>query len=195
MNGRNNNSVFALVLAAGCSTRFGATKQISEIDGSSLASRAINVANEVCGARSVLVVGHDWQAVKDSCKPLPGFLLYNDQYANGIGTSIARGLQSIRHAAGAVIVMLADQPLVTAAHVTTLLETWSGADNEIVASAFADSAGPPVLFPSACFGDLVKLTGDAGGKHLLHDSRFTLKTVRFEAAAVDIDTPDDLTNL
>lgn len=195
MIGRNNKSVFALVLAAGCSTRFGGTKQTKEIDGSSLASRAINVANEVCGARSVLVVGHDWQAVKDSCEPLPGFLLYNDQYASGIGTSIARGLQSIRHAAKAVIVMLADQPLVTAAHVATLIETWSGADNEIVASAFADSAGPPVLFPSACFDELAALTGDSGGKHLLKDERFILKTVRFEAAAVDIDTPDDLLKL
>ena len=195
MNTQDKNNVFALVLAAGGASRFGSTKQIEPIDGVPLARRAMDAASKVCGDRTALVVGHDWSAVKNACDPRAGFIIYNDCYGDGIGTSIALGAQALRHVANAIIVMLADQPLITAGHVQALIDTWSGVDDEIVATSFANSMGPPVLFPRACFEDIAKLEGDAGGKHLLHDARFRLSEVRFEPAAVDIDTPDDLTNL
>jgi CTP:molybdopterin cytidylyltransferase MocA len=88
--------------------------------------------------------------------------------------------------------MLADQPLITAGHLRALIDNWSGADDEIVATSFAESVGPPVLFPRACFDDIAMLEGDSGGKQLLHDERFRLATIQFEAAALDVDTPEDL---
>jgi CTP:molybdopterin cytidylyltransferase MocA len=48
------------------------------------------------------------------------------------------------------------------------------------------------LFPSGCFADLARLEGDSGGRQLLSDKRFQVTEILFEAAAVDIDTPDDL---
>lgn len=187
--------MFALVLAAGRASRFGSTKLVEPVDGTPLARRAIGAANEVCGDRTTIVVGHDWRTVTDTAGPTTGFMVYNDRYDDGIGTSIALGAISLRHVASAIIVMLADQPLITADHLRALIHTWSGADDEIVVTSFADSMGPPVLFPRACFKDMTMLDGDAGAKQLLHDTRFTLANVRFEPAAVDIDTPDDLTNL
>ncbi len=101
-------------------------------------------------------------------------------------------MRSVQHQARAIIILLADQALITAAHVRELRDAWSGADDEIVATAFGDTAGPPVLFPCACFGDLATLHGDAGGRHLLDNERFRVKKIDFEPAAVDIDTPEDL---
>ncbi len=187
--------VFAVVLAAGSSSRFGSTKQLAEINGTPLVQQALNLAIEVCGDKTVLVVGHDWKAVTEACGPSPGFLIVNDHYADGLGTSIAQAVRSIQHQARAVIVLLTDQALVTAAHVQALHDAWSGADDEIVATAFSKTAGPPVLFPRACFADLAILHGDAGGRHLLDDKRFRVKKIVFESAAVDIDPPEDLANL
>jgi len=195
VNGPDQKNVFALVLAAGSASRFGSTKQIELVDGIPLARRAMDAAIKVCGDQTALVVGHDWSAVKDACDSRAGFIIYNDRFGDGIGTSIALGTRSLRHVAHAIIVMLADQPLITAGHLRALIDAWSGADNEIVATSFASSMGPPVLFPRACFADIAALEGDAGGKHLLDDARFNLAKVRFEPAAVDIDTPADLTNL
>jgi molybdenum cofactor cytidylyltransferase len=192
VNYSDKDSVFALVLAAGSASRFGSTKQVESFDGIPLVRRAMAAANEVFGDRTTLVVGHDWWTVKDVCEPQTGFMIYNDRFGDGIGTSIASGARSLRHVARAIIVMLADQPLITAGHLRALIDNWSGADDEIVATSFAESVGPPVLFPRACFDDIAMLEGDSGGKQLLHDERFRLATIQFEAAALDVDTPEDL---
>ena len=188
MHNPQTSDIVALVLAAGSAKRFGSSKQLAEFDGMPLARRALEVAADVFGDRTMLVVGHDWQAVTQSCSPLPGFLLMNDCHEHGLGSSIACATRSVRHAAQAVIVILADQPLVTAEHLRNLRDNWSGADNEIVATGFGDTAGAPVLFPRSCFDDLAVLQGDKGGQHLLSDERFTVRKIVFEPASVDIDT-------
>ena len=188
----SKRDVCALVLAAGSASRFGATKQLVEVNGVPLVRRATDAAAATCDNRVVLVTGHDWQAVSRTGLPDGGFLVHNDRYAEGLGSSIARGVRSVRHATDAVLVMLADQPGVTADHLQALIDAWSGAGDEIVATAFEEAMGPPVLFARDCFEDLARLTGDSGGKHLLSDTRFQTRSVRFDAAAIDIDTRDDL---
>ena len=189
---KSTAKVFAIVLAAGSGSRFGSTKQLAEIDGIPLVRRAMNIAAEACAERTVLVAGHEWKSVSDACAPLPGFLVVNENHADGLGTSIATAVRSVRHAAQAIVVLLADQTLITAEHLRALCAAWGGADDEIVATQYADAIGAPVLFPPGCFEDLVMLRGDSGGRHLLSDNRFRVRKIVFEPAVVDIDTPEDL---
>ena len=195
MTDATSNRVFAVVLAAGSASRFGCTKQLAEFKNVALVRLATETAFAACADNTALVVGHDWQAVVAACEPIHGFLIVNDQHRAGIGSSIALAVRTLQHSALACIVMLADQPLITAEHVRSLVETWSGADNEIIATAYAGTLGPPVLFPRACYGDLTALAGDSGGRHLFDDDRFTVKHVLFEDAALDIDTREDLNRL
>lgn len=195
MSDTSKKNIFAVILAAGSASRFGATKQLAEANGTPLVRRAVDAATGACGRHTALIIGHEWQSVSEACMPLDGFLIVNDHFTNGIGSSIALATRSLRHAADAIIFLLADQPLVTAKHVRLLKETWSGADNEIVATAFADTLGPPVLFPRACFDALAVLDGDSGARQLFDDERFTVTSVVFEDAALDIDTPEDLRKL
>ena len=195
MNPEIHKRICALVLAAGSASRYGRTKQLEEFDGIPLVRRAVRVAEAVCDSRIALVVGHDWQRVSRLGLTTGGFLIRNEDYEAGLGTSLALGIRAVRHAADAILVMLADQPLVDADHANALVEAWTGAGNEIVATAYDDTDGPPVLFPSGCFDELAKLEGDNGGKHLLADPRFTTRTITFEPAAIDIDTPADLERL
>lgn len=184
--------IFAAVLAAGSSTRFGSTKQAVELDGLPLVQRAIATATEVCENRVVTVIGHDWATLLQLVTSHPGFVVLNEDHENGLGTSIAAAARACQRCADAILLVLADQPLVTAGHLQELIDSWSGADDEIVATAFAGTQGPPVLFPSGAFYSLRSLTGDQGARALFHDRRFSVKTVHFEAAAIDIDTPADL---
>ena len=192
MNDSTNKNVFGIVLAAGAASRYGSTKQLATIDGITLVRRSHDIAIEVCGSNTALVVGHDWQAVWEACEASEGFLVVNQEYNSGLGTSIAQAVRSVQHVADAIVVLLADQVLITSKHVRALLAAWDGAHDLIVATAYADTVGAPVLFPSGCFADLAKLEGDSGGRQLLSDERFQVTEIVFEAAAVDIDTPDDL---
>ena len=184
--------IFAIVLAAGAATRFGSNKQLAEYRGEPLVRRAARVASSACGSRTVLVLGHEWRTVYTACKPFPGGFVLNTDYASGIGTSIATGVAAIRHVADAVLVVLADQPLVSAEHLQALQSSWSGKDKDIVASTYAGTTGVPALFPAGCFDQLCSLDGDKGAQALLYDSTYVLRTIENQDAELDIDTPADL---
>lgn len=188
-----SQTVFAVVLAAGKSSRFGTNKQTVEFDGVPIVRRAVDVGTSVCGDRVLTVLGHEAATVLRALNANAGFVIVNEAYETGLGSSIAAAVRVLPPQAAALLLLLADQVLVTPEHLRSLLGQWSGADNEIVATAFAGTVGPPALLPRATFEDLRNLTGDAGARGLFRDQRFGLKTVRFEAAAADVDTPSDLT--
>ena len=184
--------MFAIVLAAGSASRYGRSKQLEDFKGMSLVRRATELAREVCGDNTILVTGHDSAAVARAAGDAARFLVVNDRYAEGMGGSIAVAAKAVSHAADGILLMLADQPLITVSHLQALRDGWSGAADEIVATSFSDAIGPPVLFPRSTFPALAQLSGDHGARSVLQDVRFTVKTIRFEGALVDIDTPEDL---
>ena len=187
--------ILAAILAAGSASRFGAPKQLAEVGGTSLIRRAAITAGQVCGERVVVVTGHHWQTVTQNVASDCKFFAVNESYAEGMGGSIALASRLAEHRTDALLLLLADQPLITAAHLETLIDTWSGGDSDIVATAYADTIGPPVLFPKSTHPLLRQLQGDSGARALLSDARFNTRQVAFEDAAIDIDTVDDLNNI
>ena len=195
MTSAPNRLVFAVVLAAGCASRFGSTKQLEVFDGAALVRRAAELARETCGNNTILVAGHDSAAVAKAAGDAAPYLVINDRHTEGLGSSIAAAVKTVSHAADAILLMLADQPLITVSHLQALIKTWSGADDEIVATSFSGTMGPPVLFPRNAFPALARLSGDRGARSVLQDKSYTMKTIKFEDAAIDIDTPEDLKNI
>ncbi len=179
-------------MAAGRSTRFGSTKQLASAKGAPLLRHATVAAQQVCRENVVTVIGHDMARVLAALGDDSGFVVVNDDYNRGLASSIVRAVKACRSDAAALLVLMADQPLVTAEHLQSLIARWSGREDEIVATAYAGTVGPPVLFARGTFPELMKLSGDTGARAVLVDERFALKTVLFEPAATDIDTTADL---
>jgi molybdenum cofactor cytidylyltransferase len=187
--------LFAVVLAAGRSSRFGSTKQLAVVDGEPLVRRAIRLAETVCGDRSVLVVGSDWKRVLAACGPQRGFFVLNDKHESGIASSIACGVRSVLQTTDAILLLLADQPLITADHLNLLIREWQRTPDDILISEYSGVQGPPVIFPAQCFDSLMKLEGDQGARSLLCHVKGPVRGIALDEAAVDIDTPEDLANL
>ena len=167
-------------------------KLAAELDGVPLLRKSVSTAAEVCGSRVITVLGHDWATLLGLLSPYSGFVVINEDYEQGLGTSIAAAARACPKHADALLLLLADQPLVTPLHLQALIDRWSGAANEIVASSYAETEGPPVLFARNALRELPKLSGDQGARELLHDCRYKLQTIGFEPAGTDIDTPGDL---
>jgi len=195
MNQLSEQRCFAVVLAAGKSRRFGANKQLQELDGQPLVRRAAALARAVCGKNTLLIVGHEWRRVVAAADQQCRFVVINENFGDGIGTSIAVAAKSLAQTADCMLILLADQPLISEDHLNALLSAWSGDDEEIVATAFAGTQGPPVLMPRGAFSDLARLEGDTGARQLLENPDYRLTTVWFDPAAIDIDSPDDLDRL
>jgi molybdenum cofactor cytidylyltransferase len=180
------------VLAAGQSRRFGANKLLQYWQGETLLRHALNAACAACGPRTLLVTGHHHLEISAAAQPFPGFIAHNVDFAAGMGTSIATATAALQHVADAILVVLADQPLVTTEHLSALLAAWSGEPQQVVASRYAGIVGAPVLLPAGTFAELLQLQGDTGARGILQDARFDVQSLDFAGAAFDVDAPEDL---
>ena len=185
------SNVYVALLAAGASRRFGSPKQLCEWQGVPLVQHAVDRATDAGGNRVLLVLGHRWREVKAAARDVP-FITRNERHDRGMSTSIAAAARALRCVADAIIVMPVDQPLVTADHLLALVDAWSGDPDEIVASHYSGIDGTPPLFAAGAYDQLASLDLAGGARALLSDERYRVESVACEAAAFDIDSPDDL---
>jgi len=94
-----------------------------------------------------------------------------------------------------VVIMLCDQPFVTRATIDNLLYQRQATGKKIVAAAYNNIVGVPVLFDRSLFNELLSLQGHDGAKKILHDRPDDIAVIPFEKGSVDIDTPDDCEDL
>ncbi len=172
----------AVVLAAGASTRLGSPKQIARLGMETLLDRTIRIAREADCAPIVVVLGANETVVRERCKLQDVVIVSNPDWAQGMGTSIARGATALLGARG-ILVMTCDMPAVSVEHLRNLV-----ASGEMAASSYADRKGVPAFFPGEMVAELVRLNGEVGARELLHDA----SVVELPGGEIDVDTPGDL---
>lgn len=184
--------ISAVVLAAGASTRFGATKQLRVLRGRTLVQHAIDAASPVVD-EVVVVLGHDADAVEASLTlSANARVVRNPAYAQGQSTSLAAGLRACATGARAAVVLLGDQPRIAERHVRSLVSAFESTGAEIVRIRFRDGPGPALL-ARAVWAEAERLTGDVGARALFdaHPERVQWVTLD-ENAPPDVDLPEDL---
>ena len=191
--------VGAVVLAAGASSRLGMPKQLLVHEGEALVRRAARAAI-LAGADPVLVVlGADASRVRAALDGLAGVhVVENERWSDGLASSLAAGVRALLVAApvDAVLVTLADQPLVGATELSALLaRLGDGDDDRIVAAEYAGTIGVPAVIGREHADALLALSGDRGAGAWLRSQGDRVARVPMPAAAMDVDTPDDAARL
>jgi len=184
-------NVGVIVLAAGEAKRFGSAKLATKVDGVALVRRAAMAALAV-GTQVVVVIGAHREAVETCITDLAVERVFNAQWMQGMGGSIACGMAKLALTVDAVLVMLADQPLIGAAELRRLIDAHAAAPEHIIAAQFENVLGPPCLFPRHCFAELAVLQGEHGARALLQRHAQCVEVLPMPAAGLDIDTPQDL---
>jgi molybdenum cofactor cytidylyltransferase len=184
-----------IVLAAGASTRFGSPKQLIRLNGRPLLHLAVSRAVEVAGQAVTVVLGANAAQLAPLLRHTPASVVINRDWAEGMGSSVRTGVARIPATADAALLMLADQPAVTAEDLKRLIGAWRRQPQCIVAAHYAGTCGVPAIFPREDFTALAALRGDAGARALLKRGGERLVRVALQSAAIDIDTPEDLLKL
>lgn len=186
-----------LVLAAGEARRFGSPKLLAPFDGVALIRHAL-VAALGASSNVMVVTGATQRLIEAQISGLPVSCVYNAEWADGMGSSIACGVKALagfETPQDAVIVALADQPRIRSADFMQLIEAHERRPDRIVAARYADVLGPPVLFPRRYFAELGDLRGPRGARVLIERHSGQIESISVPAAAIDVDTTDDYQRL
>lgn len=190
--GDSENGLYAIVLAAGASTRFGSAKQLVRVAGRPLLHTTVSRAVEVTGSATFVVLGARATELAPLLSHTPASILINRHWREGIGSSIRCGVSRLPAACNAVMLVLADQAAVTAEDLQRLAAAWRRQPEYVIAALYAGGMGVPAIFPRSLFSDLHQLRGDIGARKLLQRNPDRVVRVPMESAALDIDTPEDL---
>lgn len=187
--------LYAIVLAAGASTRFGSPKQLVRIGGRPLLHTVVTRAAEVTGNALFVVLGACAGELAPLLRHSPGSLVVNRHWREGLASSIRVGVARLPATCDGVLLVLADQAAVTSDDLKRLAGTWRRRPQCIVAALYAGTAGAPAIFPRSSFAELAALRGDSGARSVLRRSVDRLIRVPMPAAELDLDTPEDLLQL
>ena len=188
--------VAAVILAAGASSRMGSPKQTLRYRGESLLRRAV-LAALGAGCRPVVVVtGAHAELSRRELKGLGVREVFNPCWETGMASSVRAGVEALAGAdADAVVMMLCDQPHVTAEVISGLVAAHRATSRSVVASEYGGSFGVPALFGRTLFAELAQLEGAAGARQVIKRHAAEAHFLPFPGGEMDVDTPDDYTRL
>ncbi len=190
--------ISAIVLAAGKSTRMGANKMLADFKGSAMVRATVTNILASTVDDVVIVTGHEREKVETALAGLKVRFVYNTNFASGLATSLATGVQAVIDRADAAVVCLADMPLVDARTIDRLIAAYCPTENRnIIVPVYKGQIGNPVLWGASYFAHLTALEGDRGARSLIDEFKSEAVEVEAGTDAVlrDADTKEMLTDL
>jgi molybdenum cofactor cytidylyltransferase len=191
----SESNIVIIIPAAGASRRIGSPKQLLKWGDSTLISHAIDTAEELGQKEIVLVLGAYYDKIKAEIDNRSIRTLKNEDWENGLGSSIAAGVEYLVKSldtCDAVLILLPDQPLIVPFYLKTMIDKFKVGENQIIATKYGSGKyGVPALFDKKYFEKLRGLTDDRGAQELIKQSAKFVTTVDINPLISDIDTEED----
>jgi molybdenum cofactor cytidylyltransferase len=158
--------VAAVVLAAGEGRRFGSQKLLAPIRDRPLLQHALDAANASALSPIVVVLGADADAIAAGIRTGRARIVRNPEHATGQASSLRVGLRSL-DASDAAVVVLGDQPNVTAALLDALVAAQRSSGAPAVVCVQDGRRSPPTLLHRDLWAEVDALRGDTGAREVL----------------------------
>lgn len=184
-----------VILAAGSGTRFGGNKLHAYVKNRPLYAHMLEKASAFGGFPVYLVTG-DGRIAEDA-EAMGITVLQNPDPDLGISHSLKIGLSGALEQnpdIDGVLFSVCDQPGLQVSTIQKILNTGARHPGRIVCAGREVRPGNPVLWDKKYFPDLMKLSGDRGGRQIMGNYKDKLMIVQTEPEELrDIDRREDLT--
>ena len=194
-------SVGAVLLAAGAGTRLGGRpKALLELGGVPLILRQLIALSGAGVDEVVVVLGHHADAVEAAVRQFPITLVRNPSPDDGQASSVRIGLQALSPRLDAVMIALADQPLIDEQDIVALISAFKKRGDaamvvpRVATAGGAPEPGNPVIFDSALREQWLAGEADLACRkwRQAHPERVHWLDTDNSRYRIDIDTPEDL---
>lgn len=186
--------VTAIVLAAGKSSRMGTNKLLADVNGEPMIRRTVAAVGQAVD-HTIVVTGRDKEEIERALEGVSVSFVHNSDFAEGLSTSLKRGIEVAPTETDAAIIALGDMPLVTPDTVRRLIAAYNPAEHRsICVPVYKGERGNPVLWGRQNFEALAGLEGDKGARVLFrtHSDEIVEVEMLDESVLMDADTPEAL---
>ncbi|MDT0327275.1 nucleotidyltransferase family protein [Nocardiopsis lambiniae] len=183
--------VAGLLLAAGAGSRLGRPKALVEVGGERLVDRGVRTLR-LGGCEPVLAV----LGAADTTVP-DAWTVFNPDWASGMGSSVRVGIDALPDGVDAVLISLADQPLVTPEAVARLVAAHAEGARAAVATYRGNQRNPVLIGREHWSTVHAMAVDDVGARPFLRAYSHVVTAVACDdvASPEDIDTVEDLARL
>jgi molybdenum cofactor cytidylyltransferase len=192
--------ITALVPAAGTSTRLGRNKLLLSFKGKPLIAHAVDTLLASAVDEITVVLGHEADQVRAAIGQKRVRFVENRDYHEGLGSSVRAGFAAIPIHTSAIMIYLADQPLLEPGDVNFLICAFGEAgkiNKSIVVPLFRGQRGNPVIVNSSYKASILAIAGETGCRRVIKQNPDQVLTVEMKTDHVvrDIDTMEDYERL
>ena len=183
--------IAGLVLAGGAGRRFGAPKQLADLDGVPLLQHAVDAMLAVPALdRVVVILGAAAEEIGAAVRFASAEPIVCEGWAEGMAASLRCGVEELG-GADWVVVTLGDMPGVTPEAIEAVIGACSP-EVDAVRAEYGGQFGHPVALSATLLARVDSLRGDVGARELLRDARVRRVEALHLARPDDVDTPEEL---
>lgn len=188
-----NGNIAILIMAAGESSRMKGIKQLLPWEGTTLLLHTLNTLLAVQKEAIYMVLGANADVIQTNLNlsEEPITLIKNKNWKNGLGSSIACGIEFILNLDGTydgILICLADQPLLSSLYYQEMIDVFNANSAAIVATKYPKKSGVPAIFNTETARELIHLKEDYGARHLMTQYKDNSIILSAGENILDIDT-------
>lgn len=191
------SDVYAVVLAAGRSSRMGGPNKLMAMFGDQpLIRRTVERTLKAHVAGTVVVTGHQAERIEAALSGLDLRLAHNPDFAAGLSSSLKAGISALPADAAGALIVLGDMPGITTEDLDLILDAFAAdSGTPIVRATHNGKRGNPVLLPRSVFVAVGALDGDTGARHIIENGEAPVVDVEIgSGAALDVDTREAMSH-
>ena len=189
--------ISAVLLAAGESRRMGEFKQLLPLGNKTLVECCVDNLLASSVDDIVVVLGHCAIDVRNALGHRPVRFVLNEDYQEGMSTSIKRGIEALPRETDAVLISLSDQPQIGSEVINKLIEVYKTEKPLVVIPTYNGRNGHPIILDLTLRGEILAMDPMKGLRQVVHanSNRAVRVEVPTDAILIDLDWPEDYQRL
>jgi molybdenum cofactor cytidylyltransferase len=180
--------VWAIILAAGESKRMGKPKLLLPFGEKTIIETIVETVVSSKVEKTLVILGSDRKKIEERIKNYPARVVYNRDFRSGMLSSVQCGFKALPEEARAVLVVLGDQPKISANIINKLIDAYKSKGKGIVLPVYKNERGHPVLIDVKYRKEVENLSPEVG-------LRGTVYNHPEDILEVDVNTPSILKDI
>ncbi len=185
--------IWAMILAAGESKRMGKPKLLLPYGEKTIIETIVETIVSSNVENTLVILGSDREKIEEKIRNSPVKIVYNSNFRSGMLSSVQCGFKAVPEETRAVLVVLGDQPKISADVINKLIDAYKSSGKGIVLPVYKKERGHPVLIDVKYGEEVENLSPEVGLRGTVYNHPEDILEVDIETPSIfqDIDDESD----